>query len=73
MEGLSPVKSTQDVNAVKSVDQVAMTSTPVRRGRSYMNYVNSLPSPILPDVPPSAVKRKGMCTSQAVFALSGKT
>jgi hypothetical protein len=72
LESPSPVKSTQDVNAVKSVDQVAITSTPVRKGRSYKNYVDSLSSPILPDVPPSAVKRKRTGTSQAVLAVSGK-
>jgi hypothetical protein len=49
-----------------------VTSTPLQRGRSSGNGVNSLPSAVLPDIPPLVVKTKGTDTSQTLLAESGK-
>ncbi|PNF19479.1 hypothetical protein B7P43_G02342 [Cryptotermes secundus] len=72
LKGLSPVKSTQDINTMKSVNARVVTSTPLQRQRSSGDGVSSLPSPILPDVPPLTVKIKRTGTSQTSLAESEK-
>jgi hypothetical protein len=57
---------------VKSVNQHVVTSTPLQRPRSFGDGVSSLPSPILPDVPPLTVKTKRTGTSQTSLAESEK-
>lgn len=82
MEGLSPVKNIQQaavisddvpVNAITSFHNHVATSTPFRRGRSFVTSLYPLPSPILSVIPPSGGKTRSRTgTSRTSLAESGK-